>query len=127
MLFRKTPPAPQPSLRQVARISVHHQEGAPSVPLESEVIRISPSGIRLAVKEPIDTKLDAFFQINRTIDVVLPLPKPHPPAVTRGRLVGVAQNYTDDLPPFILDLEFLELTEKEEQALRESNPGLLVS
>lgn len=94
--------------------------------IATRILRISPNEMRLAL-DPASVPAASSLQLSQRLDVQLPLPAPHPPTVTRTRLVGIAQNYDEGLPPVVLDVEFMDLTDEEAQALRESHPGLLVS
>ena len=91
------------------------------------VTRITPTGMRLALKVLITTPVDEFFALNRFVEVELKLPGPLGRVRTKGSLVGVAANFAKYQAPMILDLEFVELTESEEKVLRDSNPSLVVA
>ncbi len=90
------------------------------------VTRITPGGVRLETTAVNSQIFEGVFCRNREVEVFLPLPRPLPPVETRARLVGLQVKYAADEPiPVIFDLEFLDLSVGEEEALRDSNPGLL--
>ena len=116
--------SPRPPSDQ-ARIAITTgQTGEIWIP--TRILRISPCELRLAI-DPAAVAAVSALQLSQRLDVQLPLPPPHPPTVTRTRLVGITQNYDEGVPPVVLDVEFMDLSDEEAQALRESHPGLLVS
>jgi len=89
------------------------------------VTRISPGGVRLETTAVNSQIFEGVFGRNREVEVFLPLPRPLPPVETRARLVGLQVSYAEEAIPVIFDLEFVGLSADEEEALRDSNPGLL--
>ena len=89
------------------------------------VTKITPGGLRLETPAVNVHTFEGLFPLNREVELFLPLPRPHPPVETRARLVGLQLNYLTDAVPVAMDLEFLAISPEEEEALRDSNPGLL--
>ncbi len=95
---------------------------------EAVVTRITPMAIRLALKQIPPVPFQLLYRWNRLVDMHLDLPSPHNrKAHARGVLIGLAADYSLDAPLVIVDIEFAEITEEEEKALRDSNPALVVS
>lgn len=95
-------------------------------PVTCNVIRITPEGLRLSLTELPTVNLQMFYAWNKCTTIVLEMPHPIGAVSAKVQLSGVAVDYTGENPPLILDLEFPDLTVEEEQALRESNPDLVV-
>ncbi|MBI1290921.1 hypothetical protein GC173_06710 [bacterium] len=92
-----------------------------------EVLRISSTEIRLGIMDEPSGPFAEGLQLHRRLDLVLPLPAPRPPAITRGRVVGITHNYIEGMPRYVIDVEFMSISDDEQKALCESHQGLLVS
>jgi hypothetical protein len=91
------------------------------------VTRISPLDIRLAILTPIEATPADIYRWNPLVRVRLNLPEANCEVATRGIITGVMANIDNSNIPFVLDLDFPEITEEEEKALRDSNPLLVVA
>src|SRR5690606_17941254 len=100
--------------------------GGPTERLDCEVVRITPDGLRLALGRMPTVTLPDLHARNPQVEVILRMPAPMHQVRTRGAITGATINYDRESPPFYLDVEFPDLTEAEEQALRDSHPELVV-
>ena len=129
MAFHQTDKTPPKGLEghEPGLLYLRSSPGGRPAPYTAYVMRISPVGIRVAVHSLIAATLQEIFLWNREVDLELRLPAPLAPVITRARLVGVATNYNVHMPPMIFDLDFLQITEDEERALRDTHPQLVVA
>lgn len=94
--------------------------------IHCEVLRITPGTISLEVEAPGASGDDAaLFWANRDTEVLLPLPRPHAPVRTRVRLDAMSITYLETGAIYRFELTFMELTEDEEEAIRDSHPRLV--
>ncbi|CAN5370176.1 hypothetical protein BH09SUM1_BH09SUM1_01870 [soil metagenome] len=112
---------------QPARLFLVTSPGATPEPYTAYVTRISPWGIRLALYSLPSATLKQLFDYNREAEVFLQLPRPLPSFTSKAAVTGIATNFNVEEPPMVFDLDFVDLGEKEEQALRDSNPQLVIS
>lgn len=111
--------------KQPAELYLRDGTNTRAVARECEVIRIDPNGMRLVAPLADTEDLSRLFHLNRQTEVILPLPRPHSPVRTKVRITAVHGFYTIEPPMVRFDLEFIELSAREEEALRDSNPNLL--
>ncbi len=111
---------------QPAKIYLRLRANGTLGPVSCKVVRITPDGLRLSLTELPAVNLQLFYDWNKSTTIILDMPRPVGEVTAKVQLSGVAVDYTGENPPLILDLEFPDLTAQEEQALRESNPDLVV-
>lgn len=73
-------------------------------------VNISEGGIMMKIPEKLD--------IGTILELKITLPSPHVTIGTLGRVVYVLDNYWDEYPPYRYGVEFLELKNKDREAIR---------
>ena len=112
--------------KQTARLRLLVDNQGNTEIFSAVVTRISPLDIRLALQEELPLLNSQVYYLNPMVDIELDLPRDKT-VMTRGKLCGIAQNFEADSAPLLIDLEFPEISDEEEQVLRDSNPALVVN
>jgi len=73
-------------------------------------VNISEGGIMMKIPKKLD--------IGTLLKLEITLPSPHVTISTLARVVYVLDNYWDEYPPYRCGVEFLELKEKDREAIR---------
>ena len=81
-----------------------------SPPIKAVSVNISERGIMMKIPKKLD--------IGTILKLKITLPSPHVTISTLARVVYVLDNYWDEYPPYRCGVEFLELKEKDREAIR---------
>ena len=81
-----------------------------SPPIKAISVNIGKKGIMIKIPKKLD--------IGTLLELKITLPSPHVTISTLGRVVYVLDNYWDEYPPYRCGVEFLELKEKDREAIR---------
>ncbi|MCC6548025.1 hypothetical protein IT570_12740 [Candidatus Sumerlaeota bacterium] len=121
---------PSPNARtssQTGVVYLRTAENERPVGFDCYVIRITPTGIRLALSANILMSISRLYAMNRAVEIALRLPGSRGMVKAHGALVCLAINFVKTHAPILLDLEFVDLSEQEEKELRDTNPNLVVA
>lgn len=81
-----------------------------SPPIKAVSVNIGERGIMMKIPKKLD--------IGTILKLKITLPLPHVTISTLARVVYVLDNYWDEYPPYRCGVEFLELKEKDREAIR---------
>jgi c-di-GMP-binding flagellar brake protein YcgR len=81
-----------------------------SPPIKTVSVNIGERGIMMKIPKKLD--------IGTILKLKITLPSPHVTISTLARVVYVLDNYWDEYPPYRCGVEFLELKEKDREAIR---------
>lgn len=81
-----------------------------SPPIKAVSVNIGERGIMMKIPKKLD--------IGTILKLKITLPSPHVTISTLARVVYVLDNYWDEYPPYRCGVEFLELKEKDREAIR---------
>ncbi len=81
-----------------------------SRPIKAVSVNIGERGIMMKIPKQLD--------IGTILELKITLPSPHVTISTLARVVYVLDNYWDEYPPYRCGVEFLELKEKDREAVR---------
>ncbi len=113
--------------KQIAWVLLRINESLPPSKFKAEVTRITPFGIRLELEDLPEAEMKDLFYLNPEITIELEMPKPARTVQSVAIIEGLTECYGETTHKLLIDADFPELSQEEEELLKDSNPMLVVN